>query len=377
MSNDMNNEIVIQKVETDKDLMKFIKFPWDVYKNDKNWVPPLIVDRKKVFSKVKNPFFQHAEADYFLAYKNDKIVGRIAAIKNDLHNSTHEDKVGFFGYFECMNDQEVANKLFNTAAEWLKQRGLTAMRGPANPSVNDEYGMLLEGFDDPPRLLMTYNPEYYLTLCDNYGLAKIKDLYAYKLDTEKVLGSEKLARVAEIARKRSNIVIKSLDMKNFQSELEKVKEIYNRAWEKNWGFVPMTEAEIDAMAEDLKMLIEPGLVLFGEIDGKTIGFSLCMLDYNHIFKQMNGKLFPYLYKIWTKKKEIKWARVITLGVIPEFQRRGLDAVFYWENVTRAKKMGILYGEASWILEDNAMMNRGAEVMQGEIYKKYRVYEKAL
>ncbi len=377
MSNDMNNEIVIQKVETDKDLMKFIKFPWDVYKNDKNWVPPLIVDRKKVFSKVKNPFFQHAEADYFLAYKNDKIVGRIAAIKNDLHNSTHEDKVGFFGYFECMNDQEVANKLFNTAAEWLKQRGLTAMRGPANPSVNDEYGMLLEGFDDPPRLLMTYNPEYYLTLCDNYGLAKIKDLYAYKLDTEKVLGSEKLARVAEIARKRSNIVIKSLDMKNFQSELEKVKEIYNRAWEKNWGFVPMTEAEIDAMAEDLKMLIEPGLVLFGEVDGKTIGFSLCMLDYNHIFKQMNGKLFPYLYKIWTKKKEIKWARVITLGVIPEFQRRGLDAVFYWENVTRAKKMGILYGEASWILEDNAMMNRGAEVMQGEIYKKYRVYEKAL
>lgn len=377
MSNDMNNEIVIQKVETDKDLMKFIKFPWDVYKNDKNWVPPLIVDRKKVFSKVKNPFFQHAEADYFLAYKNDKIVGRIAAIKNDLHNSTHEDKVGFFGYFECMNDQEVANKLFNTAAEWLKQRGLTAMRGPANPSVNDEYGMLLEGFDDPPRLLMTYNPEYYLTLCDNYGLAKIKDLYAYKLDTEKVLGSEKLARVAEIARKRSRIVIKSLDMKNFQSELEKVKEIYNRAWEKNWGFVPMTEAEIDAMAEDLKMLIEPGLVLFGEIDGKTIGFSLCMLDYNHIFKQMNGKLFPYLYKIWTKKKEIKWARVITLGVIPEFQRRGLDAVFYWENVTRAKKMGILYGEASWILEDNAMMNRGAEVMQGEIYKKYRVYEKAL
>ena len=373
----MNNEIVIQKVETDKDLMKFIKFPWDVYKNDKNWVPPLIVDRKKVFSKVKNPFFQHAEADYFLAYKNDKIVGRIAAIKNDLHNSTHEDKVGFFGYFECMNDQEVANKLFNTAAEWLKQRGLTAMRGPANPSVNDEYGMLLEGFDDPPRLLMTYNPEYYLTLCDYYGLAKIKDLYAYKLDTEKVLGSEKLARVAEIARKRSNIVIKSLDMKNFQSELEKVKEIYNRAWEKNWGFVPMTEAEIDAMAEDLKMLIEPGLVLFGEVDGKTIGFSLCMLDYNHIFKQMNGKLFPYLYKIWTKKKEIKWARVITLGVIPEFQRRGLDAVFYWENVTRAKKMGILYGEASWILEDNAMMNRGAEVMQGEIYKKYRVYEKAL
>lgn len=369
--------IEIKLVENSSDLMKFIKFPWVVYKNDPYWVPPLLMDRKKILNKQKNPFFQHAQADYFLAYRDKKIVGRIAAIKNDLHNQIHEDKVGFFGFFECLDDQEVANALFDTAANWLKQRGLTSMMGPANPSSNDEWGMLLEGFEDEPRILMTYNPKYYLDLCDNYGFKKAKDLNAYSLDSDKVLGSEKLARVAEIAKTRAKLVIKELDMKNFEKELEKVKLVYNKAWEKNWGFVPMTEAELDAMAEDLKQLVEPSLVLFGEIDGETVGFSLTMLDYNQVFKKMNGRLFPYIYKLWTEKKNISWARVITLGLIPEYQKRGLDAVFYWEIVNRARKLGIMRGEASWILEDNAMMNRGAEVMQGDIYKKYRIYEKAL
>jgi len=369
--------VEIRLVESDSDLMKFIKFQWKVYKNDPYWVPPLLMDRKKILNKKKNPFFQHASADYFLAYKDGQIVGRIAAIKNDLHNKIHEDKTGFFGFFECLNDQEVANALFDKAADWLRTRGLTSMMGPANPSSNDEWGMLLEGFDDEPRILMTYNPKYYLDLCDNYGLKKAKDLNAYSLDSDKVLGSDKLARVAELARKRANVTIKELDMKNFEKELAKVKDVYNKAWEKNWGFVPMTEAELDAMAEDLKQLVEPSLVLFAEVEGETIGFSLTMLDYNQVFKKMNGRLFPWAYKLWTEKKNISWARVITLGLVPEYQKRGLDAVFYWEIVNRARKIGILRGEASWILEDNAMMNRGAEVMNGDLYKKYRIYEKAL
>lgn len=367
--------IEIKKVETQSELLKFIKCQWNFYKGYPHWVPPLIMDRKKLLSKEKNPFFKHAEADYFIAKRDGKIVGRIAAIKNDLHNKYHNDKVGFFGFFECINDQSVANLLFDTVKNWLEKKGLNAMRGPANPSSNDEYGMLIEGFDDEPRLLMTYNPEYYLTLCENYGFKKAKDLYAYKLENHKVISSDKLKRVADIAAKRSKIKISELNMKNFNSELEKVKYVYNKAWAPNWGFIPMTEDEINSMAADLKQLVEPSLVLFGEIDGKLVGFALVMLDYNFIFKKMNGRLFPFNFlKLFTEKKKIKWARVITLGIIPEYQKRGLDSVFYWDIVNRAHKIGIDLGEASWVLEDNEMMNRGAQVMGGEIYKKYRLYE---
>jgi len=333
------------------------------------------MDRKKILDKEKNPFFKHAEAEYFLAEKDGELVGRIAAIKNDLHNKHHNDKVGFFGFFECINDQEVADALFDKAKEWLKSRGLDKMRGPANPSSNDEYAMLLDGFDDTPRLLMTYNPKYYLDLCDNYGLVKAKDLYAYKLENKKVIASEKVKRVAEIARKRYKLKITQLNMKDFNNELKKVKYVYNKAWEPNWGFIPLTDEELDAMAKDLKPLAEPSLVLFGEIDNKTVGFALVMLDYNQIIKELDGKLFPFGFiKLMTQKKKIKWCRIITLGIIPDFQKKGLDSVFYWEIVNRAAKLGVHLGEASWILEDNDMMNRGAHAMNGEIYKKYRIYE---
>lgn len=354
--------------------MDFIKLPWKIYKGDQYWVPPLIMDRKKLLNKQKNPFFQHAEAEYFLAYSNGELVGRIAAIKNDLHNEVHKDKVGFFGFFESINDQNVANTLFEAAKNWLKEKGLTEMRGPANPSSNDEYGMLLEGFNDSPKILMTYNPKYYLDLCENFGLSKIKDLYAYKLESDKVLSVDKIRRVAEIAQQRSKMVLKPLDKKNFRAELDKVKYVYNKTWAPNWGFVPMTDAEIEAMAADLKPLVEPIGVYFGEIDGKLVGFSLAIRDFNFLLKTCNGKLIPFLWKLFTQKNSIPWARVITLGIIPEYQKRGLDAVFYYEIVRKAREIGITLGEASWVLEDNEMMTRGAELMQGEIYKKYRIYE---
>lgn len=369
------SEIKISTVKTKSDLMRFIKFQWKIYKDDPYWVPPLIMDRKKILSKEKNPFFKHGDAEYFLAERNGELVGRIAAIRNDLHNKYHHDKVGFFGFFECINDQQVANALFDAAKNWLKQRGFDTMRGPANPSSNDEYAMLLEGFDDSPRILMTYNPSYYLDLCENYGFKKAKDLYAYKLEYDKVISADKIRRVAEIAQKRSGIKISSLNMKDFKNELKKVKYVYNKAWAPNWGFVPMTDEEIDAAAKDLKPLAEPSLVLFGEINGQLVGFALVLLDYNQVFKEMNGHLFPFNFiKLFTKKKNISWARIITLGIIPEYQKKGLDAVFYWEIVNRAAKVGIYKGEASWILEDNDMMNRGAIAMNAEIYKKYRVWE---
>lgn len=371
----MDSAVSIRPVKTKKELMQFIKLPWKIYKNDPNWVPHLIMDRKKILDRNHNPFFKHGDMELFLAEKNGELCGRIAAIKNDLHNKYNEDNVGFFGFFECTDDQQVANALFDTAKQWLKSEGFDAMRGPANPSSNDEWGMLLEGFDDQPRILMPYNPEYYLKLCDNYGLKKVKDLNAYKIENKKILASEKLKRVAEIARQRSGMVIEQLDMKNFNRDLEKVKYVYNKAWAPNWGFVPLTEDELDAMAKDLKPLAEPSLVLFGRVKDETVGFALVIIDYNYAFKKMNGRLFPFGWvRMFTEKKKIPWCRIITLGLIPEYQKKGLDATFYYEIVTRAANLGIYLGEASWILEDNAMMNRGAEVMNGELYKKYRVFQ---
>ncbi len=370
------SNIEVKALHPQKDIVKFLKFSWKIYKDDPIWVPPLMMDKKKLLNKDKNPFFKTSQMEMFMAYKDGEPVGRIAAIKNDTHNEIHKENIGFFGFFECINDQEVANALLDAAKDWLKSKGLNAMRGPANPSSNDEFGMLLEGFDDPPRLMMTYNPEYYLELMDNYGIKKIKDLYAYRIDNKELLKSEKLIRVADIAKRRSKVEIKQINLKEFKSELEKVKEVYNKAWAPNWGFIPMTDEEIDNLAKELKPLVEDSLVLFAEVEGKTVAFALVMLDYNELFKDFDGRLFPFnVIKLFTQRKKITWARILTLGIIPEYQKRGIDALLYYEITKRAEKLGIMKGEASWILEDNEMMKRGAEqVMNGKVYKKYRVYQ---
>ncbi len=357
------------------DRKKFIKFAWKIYEGDPNWVPPLLMDKLKILDKSKNPFFKRAEMELFMAYKNGEAVGRIAAIKNDAHNQYHTENIGFFGFFECINDQEVANKLFDTAREWIKNKGLTDMRGPANPSSNDEYGLLIEGFDDPPRLMMTYNPKYYLDLMENYGLKKVKDLYAYRIDNNKVRQENKIQRVAEISKKRYNVTVRPINMKDFKNELERVKYVYNKAWAPNWGFIPMTDEEIDLLAKDLKPIVEPSLVLFAEVGDETVGFSLVMPDYNELFIKMNGHLFPFgIFRLLTQKRKITWARILTLGIIPEYQKRGIDAILYDLIIENAHKIGIDKGEASWVLEDNLMMTRSAEMMRGELYKKYRIYQ---
>lgn len=367
-------EVNVKPVITNTDLNQFIKFPWKIYKGDKHWIPPLIMEQKALLNKEKNPFFKNAEAEYFLAYKNGEIAGRIAAIKNEIHLKYHNDSSGQFGFFECIDDQKVANALFDTAKKWIKGKNLKLMQGPANPSSNDIYGMLVEGWNDSPRLLMPYNPKYYIKLCENYGLKKAKDLFAWKIMNEKIMASEKLRRGQQIVRDRYKLKISQLDMKNFDKELERFKYVYNKAWAPNWGFVPLTEEQIDAMAKDLKPLAEPSLVLFGEIDDKLVGAALVMLDYNQIFKNMNGRLFPFNFlKLFTQKKKINWVRILTLGIIPEYQKRGLDTVFYWEILHRGADLGIKLGEASWVLEDNQMMNRGLELMNADRYKRYRIW----
>jgi GNAT superfamily N-acetyltransferase len=365
-------------IHDSKAVDKFIKFAWEIYKGNPYWVPPLLMDIKKTLNP-NNPFYEVAQIQLFLAERNGKIVGRIAAVKNDLHNQIHHEQSGHFGFFECVNDQSVANILFDTASAWCKERGLDYIIGPASPSINHEYGLLVNAFDDSPRLMMSYNPPYYQNLIESYDFKCIKGLNAYKIDQNTVLSNPKFERIARIAQERSQVTLRPINLRRMKEEVEIVKNIFNAAWEKNWGAIPILDKEIDAMAADLKQLVDESLVIFMEKDNEPIGFTLVLRDYNYIFKQMNGRLFPFNFlKLFTQKKKIEWARIILLGVLPAYRGKGLDAVLYYEVVKNSRKLGIKYGEASWILEDNLPMTRAAEeVMSGVLYKKYNVYGKAI
>ena len=364
----------IRPVVTSKDQDQFIKFLWKLYEKEPHWVPPLLMDRRKLMDKKKNPFYQHSAAEFFLAERDGQVVGRIAAIVNANHNKEHSENIGFFGFFESINDQGVATALFDTAKDFLKKRGVTAMRGPANPSVNDEYGLLTGGFELDPVLLMPYNPAYYVTLVESYGFRKVKDLYAYLLSQDTVY-SERLERANDIVKQRNNLSLRSLDMKHFNDDVGIVKELYNAAWAKNWGAVPMTDAEIDAMAADLKPIVVPDLVLFAEVKGKPIGFALSLPDINIALKHnKKGRLLPGLMRLYLHKKEINMVRIIVLGVLPEYLNTGAAGVLFYETATRARRLGYQYGEAGWVLEDNAAMVKAAEALNAKLTKTYRIYE---
>jgi len=373
--------LIIRPIEAKSDVVKFVKCQWDFYKDDPNWVPPMKMDRMNLLNTKTNPFYQHSLMQLFLAEDNGEIVGRIAAIINDNHNKTHNDKVGFFGFFECVNDQNVADLLFNTANDWLKSRGMDTSRGPVNPSLNDETGLLIEGYNMPAVTLMTYNPEYYAELIENAGFAKAKDLYAYLLEMHSFL-TDKMRRMQSIIRKRYQIKIRKMNFKNkakFKEDVKIMKELYNKAWEDNWGFVKMTDAEFEHLAKDMKMVADPNFTLIVEIKGKPAGFVLGLPDINQCFiKNRSGSTLGGIWHLMTKKKKIDTLRIIVLGVLPEYRSTGADAALYYEFFERGSKRGIKFGEASWILEDNLMMNRALTVtMNGKKYKTYRLYDKAI
>jgi GNAT superfamily N-acetyltransferase len=368
--------VLVQPIQSSKDHRQFLKFPWSVYRDYPMWVPPLLMDRRKLMDRKKNPFYKHAEVEFFLARRNGQVVGRIGAIVNHNHNKEHKENIGFFGFFESINDTEVARTLFRTAASWLKAHGVTAMRGPASPSVNDEYGLLVDGFDKPPMVLMPYNPPYYPLLVEFSGLKKIKDLYAFEVNKNAI--SEKLSRVSEAVRQREGLTFRKLDLKNFKREITILKNVYNRAWQYNWGAVPMTDEEFDALAKDLKPVVNPELVIIAEFKGEPIGFSLSLPDLNVPFKHnKNGYLLPGLYCLFRYKKSIKKIRIIVLGVIKEFQKTGAASVLFYETARRAIANGYPRGEASWVLEDNTMMIRSAAMLNGERDKTYRMYQMPL
>jgi GNAT superfamily N-acetyltransferase len=339
-------------------------------------------DLKTLLSPSKNPFFEHGEAEYFTAERNGEVVGRIAAISNWLHNETHGDGVGFFGFFESIDDQSVANALFQAATEWCRSRRHDLLRGPASFSVNDECGLLVDGFDTPPTLMMPHNPRYYIRLLEQAGFTKAKDLWVYQGGSEQgyVPVPERLARGTELIRQRQGITLRSLNMKDFQGEVERIKALYNAAWEKNWGFVPMTEHEIDHLAEQFKPVVIPELVPIAEKDGKLIGFGIALPDLNVIFRRhRSGRLFPMILDLlWSlKARRIRRARILLLGVVPEYQGKGVDAMLYHWIWTRSGERGIYWGEAGWILEDNPAMNAGLEKMTFSVYKTYRLYDRRI
>jgi hypothetical protein len=370
------SQIEIKTVAGKKDVMKFIKMPWQIYKDDPNWVPPLIIDRKKLLDKTHNPFFKHAEMEMFLAYKDGELCGRIAAITNENHNKFHEDNMGFFGFFEAENDPEIAKALLDTAKNWVKEKGKNGMFGPMNPSTNDETGLLVDGFDTPPFIMMTYNPPYYKDLYEGYGLEKAKDLLAWFWDIRGVEFPEKLVKIADVAKRRSGIKLRNLKLKDLRSELELVLEVYNNAWSKNWGFVPMTKEEILHAADDLKQIADEDYLFIAEKDGKPVAFSVTLPNINEVLiKIKNGKLFPTgIFKLLTGIKKTKSVRVLMLGVVKELQNAGLGPLFYLESFKVGQRKGIIGGEFSWILEDNIAMNKGAEAMGATISKTYRVYQ---
>ncbi|MFN3966812.1 MAG: hypothetical protein ACK4JE_03845 [Endomicrobiia bacterium] len=367
-------------VETKNDLMNFIKFPWKVYKNDKYWVPPLISEMKTILDENKNPFWKHSEKQFFLAVNNNgfEILGRIAGVIDRNFIRFQNEKTGFFSFFECVNNYEVAENLFLSVEEWLIKKGMKKMLGPTAPSTNDEMGFLLEGFDSSPILMMPYNPKYYLDFAEKYGFKKAKDLYAYFIDRNS-LPKERLERIVKAVYERiPDLVVRPVDLKKYEMEIQFIREIYNNAWEKNWGFVPWTEEEFFAQCERLKSLIVPELVLLSFIKDKPVGMLIAVPDYNFVLKKLNGKLGPLeIIKFLFLRRKIRCVRVMVMGVVKEYRNRGIEAVMYKKIIENGIKLGYSTAEFSWILEDNIMMCRAAEMLGGKIYKKYRVYEKEL
>lgn len=372
--------VTIKKVENKADKAKFIDFVHDLYKDDPNYVPELFIAQSDLMNPAKNPFFKHSKADLFIAERDGKVVGRIAAIRNNNYNEFTNSKVGFFGFFDVIDHYEVAKKLFDTVTDWVKNEGLTSIIGPTNFSTNETCGLLIDGYDSPPMVMMTYNKPYYKEFLEKYGFGQQMDLVAYTLDPmdmpEKLL---RLAKGVEERLKRKGITIRKINMKNFANEVERVKEIYNAAWDKNWGFVPMTDDEFRHMGKDMKMILDKDFAYVAEQNGKMIGFSLTIPNVNEIFITIKrGRLFPTgLFKLLMNKSKIKSVRVITLGVLEEHRKLGIDVVFYAMNMETARSKKIKHAEASWILESNKEMNSPLLSINAKPYKKYRIFEKKI
>jgi GNAT superfamily N-acetyltransferase len=383
----MTSRLTVEQAETAQERLQFIRFPWKVYRDDPLWVPPLVSERVEFLDPQRHPFYEHADVALFMARRDGDVVGTIAALINHRHNEYNREKVGFFGLFEVAQEQEVAEVLLETACRWVRERGMTAIRGPANFSTNEEVGLLVDGWDGPPVIMMTYNPRYYAHFIERAGFVKAMDLPAYLADLEPFRQHglpERAVRIAEKVKKKRGFSARKLNMRRFDEEVTHVKRLYNSAWSENWGFVPMTDREMEHIAAQLRQLLDPDLCIFIEKNGEPVGFALILPDLNRPLL----KAYPHpdtaewwtMLKLvwhWKVRRSVHTARAYAGGLIEPHRGVGADAVMAIEVAQALLTKGYRYCEVSWILENNLMMRRMAEAYGGKIYRTYRVYEKAL
>jgi len=378
----VGSDIQIEPVHDTKGVLELVEFPFRLYRGDPNWVPPLIEERRDFLDPRKNPFFDHARVQLFLARRGGEVVGTIGAVVDDNHNKYHDERMAAFGFFETIDNQEIADTLLGAAEGWGREQGMAIIRGPLNFSTNHELGLLIDGFDEPPMVMTTYNPRYYARLLGARGYAKAMDLFAYIGDLNERWNNPppKVLRVADLAAKKAGIRVRKANMRHFDAEVRRAKQIYDQAWTRNWGFVPLTDREADYLAASLKPVIDPDLVLIAETsDGTPVGISISLPDLHQALKWSGGgHMFPLgLAKFLWYKRKVDQVRLWGMGVIEEYRGRGIDAVFYVETCRAALAKGYKRIEGSWILETNTMMNRIIERLGGQRYKTYRIYEKAL
>jgi GNAT superfamily N-acetyltransferase len=376
--------VEIIPVRSARDLRRFIDLPWKIYNPSEHpqWVPPLRIAVGDALNTKANPFYKTADRELFLAYRDGKPVGRIAAIENRAHNEFHQDRVGFFGFFECQEDQQAADALFSAAETWLRGRNLDTMRGPMNPSTNHECGMLVRGFRWHPMIMTTWNPRYYPTLVENAGFAKAKDLLAYFFPMQGERAFEMPERVlssATRALRGKTLVFRDLNMKKFDDDVARCWEIYNDAWEKNWGFFPMSRESFFHEAQVLKYILVPQFTFMAEVNGEPAGFMIIVPDFHHAFKAVgNGRLFPTgLFKLLGAKKKLRSGRIMILGAKAEYRNRGIFALFAAEMFRRGREYGAVGAEASWILEDNDRLNKPLESLGAKEYRRWRLYDRTI
>jgi GNAT superfamily N-acetyltransferase len=362
-----------------RDRRAFLDLPYRLNAGAAAWVPPLRMADRVRTDRAKNPFFRHADAAHFLARRDGRVVGRVAAIENRLHNEVHGDRVGFFGFFDVEDDAEAAKALVAEARSWARSRGLASLRGPVSYSTNDPVGVLVEGFDEPPTLEMPWNRPHYDAHLRSAGLAPAKDLLSYVVRSADG-APERFRRIAIRALERGGITLRQLEPRRWASEIALVRDLYNRSWERNWGFVPMTEAEFAHAAKDLKFLVDPRVFLIAERRGTPVGFVGLVPNVNECLVGLDGRLVSFgflpvgLLRLLARKRRIRSVRVMLLGVVPEARGAGIDAGFFVEAYRRCALAGYDWGEAGWILEDNARMRADLENAGGRVRCRYRVYE---
>jgi GNAT superfamily N-acetyltransferase len=371
--------VSVRPVEGRKDLDRFIKLPFRLHRDHPLWVPPLITERREFLDRGKNPFFGHAEAEYFLAERGNEVVGRITAQLDthwDRHNGGND---GMFGFFECEDDPEVAAALVEAAAGWLRQRGRERMLGPMDFTTNDECGILVDGFDRAPTILTPWHPPHYQRLLEGFGMAKTMDLLMWWLHLGELKQGDRfhdlIHQAAEASEKEHGVVVRKMRKRDMAAEIGRFMEVYNAAWDRNWGFVPITQEEVDYQAKNLKQILDENWAMIAEREGEVVGAALTLPDFNQVLKKMNGRLLPFgWWHFLTGRRRIDRVRVFALGVKPECQHLGVAAALYVRHIETAARLPQKAGETGWILEVNEPMNRAMEGMGGEVTRRYRLYE---